>query len=438
MKQAVAGEVRPIPVSAFRSGRAEHAFRFMAEGRHTGKIVIRGNMEIGLRSDRTYLIAGGVGGLGLKLAQWMADRGARNIVLVSRGAPRNEALQEIRAIRGTGALVLTRNADIADWDQATGVFDEIRASMPPLAGVVQAAGVLRRAVVEQLDWATFWTVLRPKALGTRNLDRLTRDSPLDFFVAFSSFASWIGAPGQANHAAASCCVDAIVHRRRMLGLPGVTINWGPWAQVGAASLGDDLLPGGTPLIPKVALSAFERALETTEPQVSILDADWAQVVRRFPATVSFLSEVLGSNEGAVPVPFSVLSSDILAAMQPESRRAAIRAQVADVARCVLGLPEDAPLSFKRPLSDMGMDSLMSIEFRDRMERALDLKLESTVLYSYPSLEELLRFLEPNWRGLLPLETNAPSPSRLDGLLHAVEVMSDKRAVSILKQRAGSV
>jgi NAD(P)-dependent dehydrogenase (short-subunit alcohol dehydrogenase family) len=174
--------------------------------------------------DRSILITGGFGALGLAAARMLVSQGARHLVLTGRaGSDGNrQALNELEAL---GASVLAVKADIATPSDVARLFQEIALKMPPLGGVIHAAGVLDDGVVTQQSLARLRRAMDPKVLGAWNLHRHTRDLPLDFFIGFSSVASLVGSPGQANYAAGNAFLDALAHHRRALGLPALSVNW---------------------------------------------------------------------------------------------------------------------------------------------------------------------------------------------------------------------
>ena len=237
------GALTPLPLRSFPISQAAAAFRYMAQARHIGKVVLRqprdqadGGAQI--RPGGEYLITGGLGALGLAIAEGLAERGARHLTLVGRKAPSADAAARIARLESNGVHVRSESADIADASAVAAVLHQIDASGVPLVGIVHAAGVLEDGALMQQTWERFETVLTPKALGAWHLHRASVQRPLDFFVLFSSMSSVIGSPGQGNYAAANAFLDALAHARRAEGLPASSINWGPWSTAGmAAELG---------------------------------------------------------------------------------------------------------------------------------------------------------------------------------------------------------
>lgn len=202
----------------------------------------------------TYLISGGLGGLGLTVARWMVEQGVRHLVLLSRSKPAGNVQVALDAMRKTDAQVLALDVDVTKEKQVAAALAEINQSMPPLRGIIHAAGVLDDDLLLNQRRSRFVKVLSPKVAGAWNLHALTQDIQLEFFVLFSSVTSLLGSYGQGNYAAANAFLDALAAYRRHNGLPAVSINWGPWSQVGMAA---DSLGRGTSQIVRAGLGLIE-------------------------------------------------------------------------------------------------------------------------------------------------------------------------------------
>jgi acyl transferase domain-containing protein/acyl carrier protein len=243
-----------------------------------------------IRADSTYLITGGLGGLGLTVARWMVQRGARYIVLVGRNAPVPETEVVLTELRQGGAEIVVARADVAELQQIARVISLIQESMPPLRGIVHAAGVLSDGSLVNLTPERLSLVMAPKVDGAWNLHAATADEALDFFVLFSSAVSVLGSPGQGSYAAANTFLDALAHARHRQGLPATSINWGPWADVGmaASTAGRHSMGGRAPLYmmkvisPEHGLEALERALQEQIPQITVLPFDLRNLLELYP------------------------------------------------------------------------------------------------------------------------------------------------------------
>ena len=405
MDELAAGVLKPLPSRRFPMHEASAAFRFMAQAKHIGKIVLTAEQAspVAIRGDATYLVTGGLGSLGLLVARWMVERGARHLMLVGRRAAGEAAAEAIREMETAGARVVVAAADVSRETDVERLLATIALEMPPLRGVVHAAGVLDDGVTVQQSWERFERVLAPKAWGAWNLHRATRGIALDFFVLFSSAASLIGSPGQGNYTAANALLDALAHRLRGQGVPALSIDWGPWAEVGmAASLArrdqDRWMRQGFRLLsPEQGMAAFERVLSYGSAQVGVLPLDLAKVLAPFPPGTEppLLSELAA---GRVPEKTGEPSStrpELVARLEqtaPGKRRAAILAYVRAHVLSVLGLD---PASAPRPqqgLRDLGMDSLMAIELRNRLQRSVGQSLPPTLAFDSPTVEALAEYL----------------------------------------------
>ena len=231
------GEWTPLPAEVYPVTEARAAFRRMQQARHIGKIVVQIPNPLQPRADRSYLITGGLGAIGLHTAAYLAQRGAGDIVLTSRRAPDAEAQQATidDITERYSCRIHVFSADVGDESEVAKLLGRIRAELPPLAGVLHLAGVLDDALLSQQSLERFRTTLAPKAFGACHLDRLTKDDDLDFFIVSSSVSSQFGSPGQSNYATANALLDGLVAQRRARGLPATGVNFGPWAQGGMAS-----------------------------------------------------------------------------------------------------------------------------------------------------------------------------------------------------------
>src|SRR5208282_5568373 len=252
-------------------------------------------VPVSWRADGSYLITGGLGDLGLSVARWMVEQGARRLILMGRtklpprtrwnsaeaGSRLADQIAAIRELEGLGACVHLASVDVADEGQLGAFLNEFRAEgWPPIRGVIHAAGVLQDGLLLQLDAAALNSVLRPKMMGGWLLHRLLEDAHLDFFVLFSSAGSLLGQPGQGNYAAANAFLDALAHHRRAQGQPALSINWGAWSGLGFADTSGGrrlaarlALLGIRSIAPKQALEVLERLLRQESPQVMAVPVD---------------------------------------------------------------------------------------------------------------------------------------------------------------------
>lgn len=390
---------------AWRNGK-RHAARLVRLGETTS------NRELRLDADGAYLITGGFGGLGLKTAEWMVESGARHIVLAGRSQPSTRALEAIGRMEAAGARVAVEHADVTKRADVENLLSRIR----PLRGVVHAAGILDDGILEQIPWERFHQVMAVKAEGAWHLHELTAGDNLDFFVLFSSAVSVIGSAGQANHAAGNAYLDALAHHRRGLGLPALSINWGPWSEIGQAAephRGERLQKLGIGSIaPDRGIEALGRLMRRDAVQALVLPVDWKRWSENAPDTQSrFLSELRPAlqtrherNQGEE---FSAAS---IAQAAPEVRASLVREALRREAASVLQLQSDA-LEGKQALLNYGLDSLMALELRRRMDRKLGVSVPLAKLLSGQTLEGLEEFILQEIAGRAPAGAEPDSSAK---------------------------
>jgi len=404
---------------AYRRGQ-RHVMR-LVHRRHLGD----GAKAIRFRPDGTYLVTGGLGGLGLEVSRWMVEQGARHLLLLELREASGPVLDRVRELEEMGARVVVARCDVCQRDQLSGVLGEAKQSLPPLRGLFHTAGIGDNTVLLDLDWQRFARVLGPKVAGAWNLHTLTLDDPLDFFVLFSSQASLLGSVGQGSYVAANAFLDALAHHRRAQGLTALTINWGPWSEVGiaAAPEASDLTAqwrrvGIGFISTQRGLQALGGVLGVDVAQVGVLRIHWTQLVESFSAIGEqpLLSELV-EEEQREQRKVSVEPSEQpellgrIAGLEPGERREVMLAHVQGLVTSIIGLdPSDAP-DAQQPLMELGVDSLLAIEMVKALGRSVGHKLPTTLIFDYPTIAAILDYLD---REVLRLEapSEAPSPESL--------------------------
>jgi acyl transferase domain-containing protein/acyl carrier protein len=367
------------------------------------------------RTDGAYLITGGLGGIGLRIAAGMVARGVRRIVLLGRttlpprtswnevdsGSTAGERIAAVRALESAGATVHLLAADVSDAaDLERALQTYASEAWPPIVGVVHAAGVLGNKLTTDMDRATFDRVLSPKLSGARNLDRLLPD--VDLFILFSSTSSMLGIPGMSNYASANAGLDAIAAARRARGAHGLSIQWGPWLSTGMYAgvlegryAAEFARQGIQPLPATDGVSLYEWLTGFPGSAVAVMPVDWAKFSsarggrshRLFAERIGEAAQ--GTGEGAGDTdPFA---ARLAAAESVHARRQMLEIAVRDTAARVLRI-SPRKLDSRRPLGTMGLDSLMAIELRNRLEALLGRSLSATLAWNYPTVEALAAFL----------------------------------------------
>jgi acyl transferase domain-containing protein len=386
----------------------ERQLAFRGANRY-GERVVRASppapRRVSIRTDRSYLVTGGFGGLGQQVLRRLVQEGARTLVVVGR-SEQERAPAFLRELEQAGARVLYAKTDVASERETTALFEWLVAEVPPLAGIIHAAGVLDDAPFGALSWERFERVLAPKVAGTLNLARASARSDLDFFACFSSAAALLGAPGQTSYAAANAFLDAFASSRRSVDPATVSIGWGPWADVGMAAAlpraqRDRIVRRG------IAFLRPERALDSlidllgARGAVGAMTIDANAFVRlaggasrtRF-ADLAERSPVNASPRTSADAPAPAL--DVLLRAGPAERARQLEQLVEAWVRDVLRLATSMPVDVERSLQALGLDSLGGLELRRRIERELQVDIKLRELLDGASVQTVTRMIRERW------------------------------------------
>jgi NAD(P)-dependent dehydrogenase (short-subunit alcohol dehydrogenase family)/acyl carrier protein len=452
------GELALLPLQTFPLSNAVEAFRLMAQARHVGKVVLTQpwtfTEPVSIRPDATYLVTGGLSGLGLAVAGWLAARGARHLLLMGRRAPNANAAATIATLEGRGVRVVSLAGDVSTESDVLGIGAAVRDNnFPRLAGVVHAAGALDDGIIESQSIERYARVFAAKTDGSWLLERACGAESLDFFIAFSSVAAVFGSAGQTNHAAANAYMDLLTARMREAGQPAMSIQWGAWSQIGAAA-GADLSErlqqrGLGQLSPAEGLAALEEILGRAFDQVAVVSADWSRFARQLPPparryfgalidTRQTREEVLVGIRPITGEPAQRTLVELLRQAPVAQRRGLLQEAIRANACKVLSLPAAYPIDAKAPLAGLGLDSLMAVELRNLLGRSVGRNLPATLLFDYPTLQALAGWLMTT----LELEPVAPIAAvKIEvsdhDLLGSVESLSEAELDVLLKAKLGT-
>ncbi|GAA4411379.1 hypothetical protein GCM10023148_03880 [Actinokineospora soli] len=347
-----------------------------------------------VRGDRTYLITGGLGALGLVTAEKLVDLGARHIALVGRrGTPADDAVEiwerlqqraEVRVLRG----------DLSSAEDVTRIVAELAGGEHPLGGVLHAAGGLADAPIAAQTWESIDGLFGPKVYGSWLLHEATAGLDLDFFVAYSSAASVVGGMSQSNYAAANAFLDQLCHRRAAAGLPALAVNWGPWSEVGMSARLSELHvkalehEGVHYFTPEKALRALAVLLRRPWPQVAAGEVDWARFTAAKPVASGLYSELHTRDADAGGLDLIALN-----AMSTEDRVLTLREHIRATVARILHIDDIGDVDPNTEFVRLGMDSLASVDLKNSVENAVGVPLPSGVTFDHPTPARLAAFVD---------------------------------------------
>jgi len=428
---------------AFRGGR-----RFAARLMRC-KTLVRTKGSPSFAADGSYLITGGTGGMGLQVAQWMASQGACHLTLMSRRGASRDGQKMIDGLASRGINVVAISADVSQEDDVQRVLGDIKDQMPPLRGIVHLAGIFDDRVLSRQDWERFERVFAPKISGGWLLHTLTQSIPLDFFVIFSSAASFLAPVGLSNYAAANAFLDTLAHYRRRRGLPALCINWGPWDKTGmAGAVGQRrenqwFQAGFDTMTPERGLEALGELMQGRQVQAAVLNADWPKYLNRFgdnniPSLYNGLLKKSpidrihpeGKKEAA---PFLKRIEEA----HPSERVELIQMEIHSLVATVLDLDRSFKLEPHVGFFDLGMDSLTAVELKNRLQAVSGQTLSSTVVFDHPTVETLTVHLSEALAEVMEERMIAdvpPDPIRQTETAGVDEELSEDQLASLLADK----
>jgi acyl transferase domain-containing protein/acyl-CoA synthetase (AMP-forming)/AMP-acid ligase II/pimeloyl-ACP methyl ester carboxylesterase len=393
---------------------------------------IEPDIPLKLSSQGSYLVTGGLGSLGLQVAQLLVNKGAKNLILIGRSKPSESALQVIRKLEQQGITVNIAQVDITNYDAIKNVVEDLPISQSPssdalaypkvyplgpvpqspslpvpqssLRGIIHAAGVLNDGLLQSQTWSNFEGVINPKIIGAWNLHQATKNLELDFFVLFSSIASLIGSPGQSNYTVANAGLDAIARYRHSLNLPALSINWGAWGNSGMAVKQGFKIKGLNLIEPDTGLAALEQLITSKATQVGVVSADWQELSQKFTylKQSNYFAQLVSQTEAKLE---RQIFQELLAT-SPNHRPVYLTQYLQTAIAEILQI-ETAKLSVTDSLLDLGMDSLMVMEAINQLKTDLQLILYPREFYERPQINNLAAYLATEFAKAHELEIQAP-------------------------------
>ncbi|NJR16078.1 MAG: SDR family NAD(P)-dependent oxidoreductase [Calothrix sp. CSU_2_0] len=433
-------KLQSLPKQVFPITQAIDAFRYMQQGKHTGKIVIENRREEKeINSQGTYLITGGLGGLGLLVAECLVKKGARHLVLLGRNKPQTDAQFRIQEMEAIGVNITVAQVDVSQQQDLANILTKITESGFKLTGIIHAAGILADAALLQMDWQKFEKVLAAKVLGAWNLHTLTQHQPLDFFVLFSSATALFGSPGQANHVAANTFLDNLARVRTNQGLAGTSINWGIWSEIGSATKATTQMQqrGINAIAPSQGIEIFEYLLSQNISQVGVVPIDWqvfgGEISSRFVERFLYHPDIYNTSKTNISIQKGT-SSQILQQISVAGEDSYELLDIyvrGEIAR-ILGFQLNE-INPKAGFFDLGMDSLTAIEFKNRLQIDLECSLPATVAFDYPTVEALVKYLVEEILQLNSPEHELIVVTKSDGYSESLSELSEYELTHLLAQ-----
>ncbi|CAL8084808.1 unnamed protein product [Orchesella dallaii] len=376
------GVVKPIPYVRFDGQNVHEALQYMQKAKHIGKIVCvmpevrKDGGEIKIHTpmfnkNSTYLITGGLGGIGFVVCRWMVENGAKHVVLAGRSPPTPSIRAVINEMNSRGANVIPVQLDVGNFEQCSQLiyFTLKELELPPLKGIMHAAGTLSDGLVVNQEWGKLSSTFNTKITGTLNLHELTKHLNLEHFVLFSSIAAVFGPPGQCNHSAGNAFEDSFAHYRNAIGLPATSINWGQWGEVGIAKEVD--LPGVKTLSNLQGVIGLEYVMKTHRVQTSINCMSSFVLLSKFiPQLALYLDEsVMKASSAAtnVAIKFEEFWQQYDSSLEIVEKTALLKRALGIIVRNILKLDEGDNIDYDANLQDLGVDSLMFVEIKNGVQ-----------------------------------------------------------------------
>jgi NADP-dependent 3-hydroxy acid dehydrogenase YdfG/acyl carrier protein len=461
--EGIEGDVARV-VDEIRDPEGEDQVAFRGGARYVARLVRReggaADPGAGWRREGAYLITGGLGGVGLAIARQMVADGVRELVLTgrrgmsersdgdagSRPSDAGRVVRAIRALEAQGARVRVVQADVSDRAQMAAALERLRVDGVRLSGVIHAAGVLGLAAVSETDVAELERVLWPKVIGGWVLHELTREMKIEQFILCSSAAAVWGARGLAAYAAANQFLDGLAQYRRALGLPALSVNWGPWRGDGMAAgeAGAVLARVGVGTLPSAEASRVLAHLVASDlTQVTVAAVDWRvfRPVYEAKGHRALLDEIAVEDEDRGPGGTLEFVGRLEQARADE-RRELMRAHVAATAAAVMRFEGEHRIDPRKGFFDLGMDSIMAVELVQRLRATLGVALSPAAVFDHPTVEALAAFLLHDLLALAPPTAAAPAQpleKDLDAtLLEKIEKLTDTEAEALIRERLAAI
>jgi len=450
------GVLHPLPYTVFDANQVIDAFRYMQQAKQIGKIVVTYNngihakpaaalpdkASLRLSGDAGYLVTGGLGGFGLRTAQWLAEKGARHLILINRSGPvSEEAKAALDAFNAQGVRVYATACDVADKTALAALLKRCDATMPPLKGIIHAAAVIDDSLARNLTYQQIHRVIEPKVQGALALHELTLDKSLDLFVLYSSVTTLFGNPGQSNYVAANLWLEALAAHRRRQGLAATCVCWGAIDDAGYLTRNEKIKEalqsrmGGAALSAADALAVLERLLtgEGAKSAQGVMEFDWRALSAFLPVARSPKFREL-----AIQAPNADSNDDhradikrLLDELSDDDLRIAFIDMLKEELGQILLVNKDK-IDPNHSMYDMGLDSLMGVELMIAIEARFDVQIPVMALSEAPTLNKLANRLITQLRG------DSAVPSEAADTLANINDLSKRHGSAVTKDQISAL
>jgi len=397
-------EIKPIPISLYSTDAIGSAFQELASGQSKGKIVIsfveeegylNRNTNIEIKPKCTYIITGGYGAIGVETAKWLAASGAEKIALLGRKHPSNHTMTDLCKIIPQEKLIIL-TGDVSNEDQMRQIIVSLDNSSHPIGGIIHAAGELDDNSLASIQYDSFEKVFKSKVFGTFVLHKLSSEiKNLDFFISYSSIASFAGINGQSNYSAANSYIDTLMSYREKLGKRSLAVNWGPWSEIGMASkLNISVVKhiedkGIFSIKPAAAMNTLLKYLNNSSAQLVIGSFDWSRYYQKLPFKNAFYHKIIKNEDDSESESLSHVS---ILELTDEVKYPYISNHIRQILKEIMLFSDVEEIDQYSKFSELGVDSLTSVEFQVSIEKLFNIKLVPSFLHIYPLIPDLVKHI----------------------------------------------
>ncbi|WP_028545526.1 type I polyketide synthase [Paenibacillus taiwanensis] len=415
MNEILQGEDKQV---VLRNGHKRYIPRLI---RHSKSLASKEELAIRLDADAAYIITGGTGTIGQVYTAYLIEQGAKNIILLSRSKASASLLETVKLWAEKGVQISVEQADVSNEADVIAVVQRLKQNNMQIKGVVHAAGIIEDKMIKDQSWSSFENVFKTKVGGSYYLHEALKDEPLDFFVMMSSISSVVGNMGQANYAAANYFMNVLADYRRSLALPAMSICWGPWEEAGMATSNNDILrnignKGIYGMSKELGTKMIDRVFQKDVASIVVVDANWELFSQRtgVDEVTAFLTNfITSSNTLGVQNEYTAVKEDVVAKLQSlnkTERAEYLLTLLHGAAAKIIGFNDVSQLSVDSSFIEQGVDSLMIFSLRNEIKALLQLQVDISIFFNYPSLRKLNDYILTEAMSFEDTEENASAVS----------------------------